>query len=201
MIVDSIEDDQSNNHSASISVLASELLQRNGISTSGLTAVSLNIGPGSFTSLRVGLSFAKAVCFVNEIPIIAMSSFDIMVNSFLGLKNKAYLPLIKARKEEAYFTLINQDGEIIKEPAYINWNSKGFRELIEAYQPFIIVDQDLFEDSLFTQGGVVSSVSATQMTDMTWSRYLANSLDNIYTLKPLYIKPPHITVSKKVRSF
>ena len=45
-----------------------------------LNAVAIALGPGSFTSLRIGLSIAKGFALAQHIPIIAVPSLDILAN-------------------------------------------------------------------------------------------------------------------------
>ncbi|HUV15746.1 MAG TPA: tRNA (adenosine(37)-N6)-threonylcarbamoyltransferase complex dimerization subunit type 1 TsaB [Pelolinea sp.] len=48
-----------------------------GIELSALKAVAVALGPGSFTSLRIGLAVAKGLCLSLRIPVIGVPSLDI----------------------------------------------------------------------------------------------------------------------------
>lgn len=41
-----------------------------------VTAIGVNIGPGTFTGIRVGLSVAKALCYTHRIPLVGVDMFD-----------------------------------------------------------------------------------------------------------------------------
>ncbi len=43
-----------------------------------VTALGVALGPGSFTSLRVGLAFVKGLVLARHIPIIGISTLDIV---------------------------------------------------------------------------------------------------------------------------
>ena len=45
---------------------------------SELSGLAISLGPGSFTGLRVGLSVAKALCWSNRIPLMAIPTFEIL---------------------------------------------------------------------------------------------------------------------------
>ncbi len=43
-----------------------------------LDGVAAVVGPGSFTGIRIGVTFANAVCFALSLPRFALTSFDVM---------------------------------------------------------------------------------------------------------------------------
>lgn len=43
-----------------------------------LGAIAVSIGPGMFTSLRVGLSLAKGIALVNNTPVVAVNTLDVI---------------------------------------------------------------------------------------------------------------------------
>ena len=55
-----------------------DLLHRLDIKPDALAAIGVAIGPGSFTSLRVGLALAKGLSMARHIPLIGIPSLDIL---------------------------------------------------------------------------------------------------------------------------
>lgn len=55
-----------------------DLLKHVGKTIEAVDAVGVAIGPGSFTSLRVGLSLAKGLVLARHIPLIGVPSLDIL---------------------------------------------------------------------------------------------------------------------------
>lgn len=58
-----------------------ELLQRCSVQVLDLQAVAVALGPGSFTSLRIGLALAKGLALSLRIPIIGIPTFDYMAEA------------------------------------------------------------------------------------------------------------------------
>ncbi len=48
-----------------------------------LNEIVISAGPGAFTSLRTGVSLAKAICMAMDIPLIPVSTFDAMANTIM----------------------------------------------------------------------------------------------------------------------
>jgi tRNA threonylcarbamoyladenosine biosynthesis protein TsaB len=55
-----------------------ELLTRTGYKIGDIQALGVALGPGSFTSLRVGISLAKGLALARRIPLIGIPSLDIV---------------------------------------------------------------------------------------------------------------------------
>ena len=56
--------------------LVDEIFASAGLSMSALSAIRIGIGPGSFTGLRIGLSFAKGMAAALRIPLYGVCSFE-----------------------------------------------------------------------------------------------------------------------------
>ena len=70
------ESDQGRDHARQVGVFVDELLSQTGIAPEELDAVAVGKGPGSYTGLRIGVSFAKGLCYGLRIPLVAIGSLD-----------------------------------------------------------------------------------------------------------------------------
>lgn len=66
-----------NRHTVSLAPAVNELLDDLEVEKKKLKALAVALGPGSFTSLRVGLSFAKGICLGLGIPVIGVPTLDV----------------------------------------------------------------------------------------------------------------------------
>lgn len=69
-----------NRHTVSLAPAIDEMLNNLEIEKKKLKAVAVALGPGSFTSLRVGLSFAKGISLGLGIPVIGIPTLYITAN-------------------------------------------------------------------------------------------------------------------------
>jgi tRNA threonylcarbamoyladenosine biosynthesis protein TsaB len=69
-----------NRHTVSLAPAVDEMLTNLELDRKKLKALGVALGPGSFTSLRVGLSFAKGLSLGLGIPVIGIPTLDITAN-------------------------------------------------------------------------------------------------------------------------
>jgi tRNA threonylcarbamoyladenosine biosynthesis protein TsaB len=65
-------------HTEELAPALADLLRRVGIKMDAVTALGVALGPGSFTSLRVGLAFAKGLVLACHIPIVGIPTLDVV---------------------------------------------------------------------------------------------------------------------------
>lgn len=92
--------------------------QRIGLS---IDAVVLSQGPGSYTGLRIGSALAKGLCHGLSIPLIAVSTLELMADGYRRkhtLSDDAYIyPMIDARRMEVYTAMFGADGKRLADDA------------------------------------------------------------------------------------
>ena len=83
------------------------LLHERGLSMTQITAVAAAIGPGSFTGVRVAVTVAKTLAFSLKVPLVGMSTLDVLAYSHAA----AALPvcaLMEAGRGEFYTAFYRQ---------------------------------------------------------------------------------------------
>ena len=68
----------SQRHTVELAPAISELLTRCSITMDDVRAVGVALGPGSFTSLRVGLALVKGLVLSRHIPLVGIPTLDIL---------------------------------------------------------------------------------------------------------------------------
>lgn len=71
----------SNNHTVELAPAVRALFERTEISLNGLTALAVCTGPGTFTGLRIGVSLAKGLASARDLPLVGMTTMDILALS------------------------------------------------------------------------------------------------------------------------
>jgi tRNA threonylcarbamoyladenosine biosynthesis protein TsaB len=78
---------------------------------SDLSLVAVGLGPGSFTSLRVGLATAKGICLARAVPLVGVPSLAAMVWPVRDRVSGLICPVLDARRGEVYAGLFRVAGE------------------------------------------------------------------------------------------
>jgi tRNA threonylcarbamoyladenosine biosynthesis protein TsaB len=139
-VLASRENTEDKSHSALLAVFIDEIIKESGGTFDDLSAVSVSMGPGSYTGLRIGVSTAKGICYAKSIPLIALNTLDIMASGFLRNKgsllpkspdNVILCPMIDARRMEVYMALYNASGIRIKDTSAEIIDESSFAELLK----------------------------------------------------------------------
>ncbi|MBQ0720019.1 MAG: tRNA (adenosine(37)-N6)-threonylcarbamoyltransferase complex dimerization subunit type 1 TsaB [Gammaproteobacteria bacterium] len=92
--------------------MVDELLAEADIKLSTLDALAFTHGPGSFTGLRIGLGVVQGLAFGADLPVIALSSLQLMAQRAIRLHSLAsdsiIIPAIDARMGELYWGIYSQ---------------------------------------------------------------------------------------------
>jgi len=72
-----------------------------------LDAIAVGIGPGSFTSLRMGLAAVRGMALALEVPVAGVSTLDALAAGAPGA-----IPVIDARRREV-FTLLDGEPQVL----------------------------------------------------------------------------------------
>ncbi|NLO55548.1 MAG: tRNA (adenosine(37)-N6)-threonylcarbamoyltransferase complex dimerization subunit type 1 TsaB [Thermovirga sp.] len=91
--------------SSLLPILVEDALERTALAPVSLDAVAVTVGPGSFTGIKVGLSYACALAEGAGKKVVPISSLLALGAPFLdGVR--LLIPLIRARKGQVYFSII-----------------------------------------------------------------------------------------------
>lgn len=199
LVSEIIESTEERYHSAFLIPKIAEILKNQNILMQDIAAVGVNVGPGSFTGIRVCVSVARVMAQSLEIPAVGVSSLEIIAHG--ASQDFPIAVLMDARKGKAYIGVYSAEGRIILEPQAIEYETVF--EMARSNDYFVMTDNTMFE-KLSELG--VESVRFSDL-DADFGKNLFELADNYlksedgekykwYNLKPLYIQPPPISMPK-----
>ena len=193
-----------NNHSELIGVFVQEILAESGFQPKDLDAVALSIGPGSYTGLRIGTSFAKGLCYGSNLKLITIPTLKIIAQNAkekYNIEDDALLcPMIDARRMEVYCCVYDSKLNEVRatEPQIIDENS--FADILEdkkiyffgngaaKCKPFITHENAIFLSEVYPL--------ATSMIKLADESFESKDFADVAYFEPFYLKAAHVTVPK-----
>src|ERR1700733_9423093 len=93
-------------HGAALPGAVDEILRAAGLKIGELGAIAVGTGPGSFTGLRIGISYAKGIAMASGCALVGVPGFDAMALAALERNNlepgRLGCVVADARKNEVY---------------------------------------------------------------------------------------------------
>jgi len=173
-----------------------------------LGAISVDVGPGLFTGMRVGMATAMAMAQALRIPVIGISSLDLLA---YPLRNCGHLiaSVIDARRGEVFYALYRQVpggvqrvfepqvgrvedvvAELITRPGdtlLVGDGALRYRQQIEDVVRVEFADQFL------------AHPSAAPLVSLAHARAMREEWVNASELRPLYLRRPDAEINWETR--
>jgi tRNA threonylcarbamoyladenosine biosynthesis protein TsaB len=180
-------------HTVELAPAIFDLLRRCGLRMEDVRAIGVALGPGSFTSLRVGLSLVKGLALSRGWPLIGIPTLDILAAAQVPSK----LPLV---------VLIQAGRGRVAAGWYKRsrnaWRARGAARVVtvealinEVKSPVIVCGElNAEQRQLMARKPEVQFVSPAQsirrpavLAELAWARWQAGDVDDEATLAPIYL--------------
>lgn len=170
--------------------------------------IAVDIGPGSYTGIRVGLAGAKSLGFAWRKPLIGICSLDALVVQ-APEKAQRVVTAIDARKGDVYAAAFERHGEgwrsIIEASIY---TPAELLKLVPSETTYVVGNAAQLLTSLAPKSLDLHAVGsdkdwpkAESVAELGWQHYQRGRLDDILSLNPVYMRPtaPEIKAGRKRR--
>lgn len=180
-------------HTAELAPALNELFQRTGVAIGEIQALGVALGPGSFTSLRVGLAFVKGLALARNLPLVGVQTLDVVAASqpWSRLPFAAVLPAGRGRLCVGWYKTIDK----IKKP-------KGSPSVMTAgelsgviVRPAIVCGElQADERETLSRNIHITLPSPAEcvrrpgiLAELAYRRWQAGKIDNPAALAPIYL--------------
>ena len=203
------ESDEGRDHAKKVGVFVDELLRETGISPDELDAVAVGMGPGSYTGLRIGVSFAKGLCYGLGIPLVAVGSLDAMAavaieDNDAGIldvdnwENAVLCPMVDARRMEVYTRLFDAKGNALSDVTAEVVTEQTFADVRRERQLVMFGNgaakcREVLHDATY----INITPSARGLARLAEQRLSAGQTEDIAYFEPFYLKDFVVIPSKK----
>lgn len=180
-------------HTTELASALSGLVSRCGQTMDMVGALGVAIGPGSFTSLRVGLSLVKGIALARTIPLIGIPTLDVIAAAQPVVEHPLVAVLQAGRKRIAFREY--QAGGA-------GWQAEGevrsatVDELLDGIENPTVVAGELHPEdrrkiakkkkiTLASPAYCVRRPSL--LAELAWARWQAGDVDDAAALAPIYL--------------
>ena len=181
-------------HTTQLAPALAGLLSRTSVSMDMVSALGVALGPGSFTSLRVGLALVKGIALARKLPVIGISTMDVIAVAQPLSKIPLAVVLQAGRGKLAL--------ELYKS-SKIGWQVQGPARVVtvdaladEIESPTIIAGELSAEERqrLARKKVNIKLASPAQcvrrpavLAELAWVRWQAGEVDDAASLAPVYL--------------
>lgn len=200
-------------HGAELPAAVQALLWQAGMGLDALEGIAVGIGPGSFTGLRVGLSYAKGLSMALGCPVVGVPTFDAVAiaasqeHETFRAAGSIVCPVADARKGEVYagfYGLIAEGLEKRSEPLVLTLDNlvkaiSGAAVMFvgdgKAREASVLASEDGFQSialsdtALEARGRCIAAIGAERLS--------RGDKDSPAALEPLYVRASEITFKHK----
>ena len=178
------------------------------IDLSEVSVVAVDLGPGLFTGLRVGIASAKALAHALRVPMIGVNSLDLAAFP-VRFSNRLIVAALDARRGELYFAFYRQvPGGVqrLGEPELGSPDDLASEIIARGEECLLVGDGGLRYADMFTGLSKVELASrelaypsARSLVQLAHAQALREEWVNPWDLQPLYLRPPDAEINWTTR--
>ena len=190
--------------------MVDSVMRRAGLPASALDIIGVTVGPGSFTGIRIGLAAARGIAHATGAPVIGVTGFEAVAaglagSSFgAGLGAGFILIALESRREDLYVQLFDHLRVALEDPAATMPTALNERlnDIIGGAPLLVAGDaaqraaSNLSKrpDTVVAAGSAPDAAGVLRAVLCRWPLPAQSAKP-----APLYLRPPHVTFSKRVR--
>jgi tRNA threonylcarbamoyladenosine biosynthesis protein TsaB len=190
------ENEKQRDHAAWLQPTIKKMLEETGIRLQDLGAIAVSNGPGSYTGLRIGLSSAKGLSYALNLPLIAISTLDMMAASASATNTDFTCPMIDARRMEVYTALYDKQSARIMEPQAMVLDASSFADILNSHTvTFFGSGNTKFRELTKSQNAAFDNIKsdARSLIKISNNRFQIKDFNTLAYTEPVYIKEFYTT--------
>ncbi len=176
-------------HSETLIPLIDKLFHESNLKLSDIGLMACDIGPGSFTGIRIGISSVKAIAQSLDIPIVDVSSLEALAYNIQNENFKTICSLIDARNNQVYCGIFDNNYDLLEN--YLADDIIAVQKTLQKYENIIYVgDGAIVHKDLLNINGFIyeNDIHAKNIGKCAYNKYKNNKTKTADSLTPLYLR-------------
>jgi tRNA threonylcarbamoyladenosine biosynthesis protein TsaB len=173
------------------------LMHQSGLSYRNLSAVAVGLGPGLFTGLRVGVATGKSLAQALSVPIVGISSLDLLAYD-VRYSSKVICPVLDAKRKEVFYAFYRQaHGGVTRMSEYsVGSPSHLVNDIEAAATDCLLIGNGalLYRDQLDAAkrvefGSMGDALPrASSLVELALPKLFREEFDRLFEIEPLYMR-------------
>ena len=152
--------------------------------------------------MRIGVAAAKGFCFALDLPLIALNSLEVLVQSVVEQDIDFIIPMLDARRMEVYTALFDGRRQWRQQTSALVLSQDSFKDIVGVKKVLVLGDgaKKFVELNPLINVHYVSEKTypnALNMVELAWEKYANQDFESLGYFEPFYLKDFQITPSKK----
>lgn len=188
------ENETKEKHAGWIHDAITNMLQVANVALGDLDAVAVSNGPGSYTGLRISLATAKGLCYALNIPLICISTLEVMAHAVKDDAWDLICPMIDARRMEVFTAVYDKELKTIKTAEALILSETSFADILTNHKVLFTGDGMLKFKHLATSPNAVFqavNTNALSMLPLSAPKYHKSDFADLAYAEPFYVKAVH----------
>jgi tRNA threonylcarbamoyl adenosine modification protein YeaZ/ribosomal-protein-alanine acetyltransferase len=163
-------------HAEALAPMVQALLADAGLRPKDLTRIAVTIGPGTFTGVRIGLSFARGIALALKLPLIGIDSLTATAAPFIG-KEAVTIAYRAGASAFSYIARFDLEGQ-------------------QTLEPGLVAEADI---AGLVQGKLIGSASGDVPLAAKFIAHAASLAPSDVPPEPLYLRAPDAKPQAQVK--
>ncbi len=181
------------------------ILKKAGLTLAQIDGFAVGLGPGSFTSLRVGLATVKGLAFATAKPVVGIPSLDVLAMNVKG--DGQVCAVCDAKRNLVYACLYQKKRNALKRKSkYLLTDIENVLKRIKGEVTFVGDGVPLFKEAIEKAIGIKAHFAgekqmypqAKHLASLAIERFKIKKYDDAETLVPLYLYPEDCQVARQI---
>ena len=170
-------------HSEKLMPLVQKLFETTGYTLDDIDLIACDIGPGSFTGIRIGVATVKALAEVKNIPVVGISSLEGLAYNVSGFD---YIcSILDARNNQVYMAIFDKNYNLVSD--YFADDINNLTDIFKKYENLAFVGDgthllnilEKFDNTIYSKNIGLAG----------YKKYQKNEITNADNLSVMYLRP------------